>query len=112
MCARTNPWFRGQTLLVLGHGGGGYNLFLNANNRIVIASTGTIGVIIHAPQSQGRANFIWRAGGGGSHPTPLRRGEGCFYGGGGGFWGGVGWHTLALCILICVLCHPILFVAP
>ena len=23
MCARTNPWFRGQTLLVLGHGGGG-----------------------------------------------------------------------------------------
>ena len=24
VCARTNPWFRGQTLLVLGHGGGGY----------------------------------------------------------------------------------------
>ena len=24
LCARTNPWFRGQTLLVLGHGGGGY----------------------------------------------------------------------------------------
>ena len=23
VCARTNPWFRGQTLLVLGHGGGG-----------------------------------------------------------------------------------------
>ena len=23
-CARTAPWFRGQTLLVLGHGGGGY----------------------------------------------------------------------------------------
>ena len=23
LCARTNPWFRGQTLLVLGHGGGG-----------------------------------------------------------------------------------------
>ena len=22
VCARTNPWFRGQTLLVLGHGGG------------------------------------------------------------------------------------------
>ena len=24
VCARTNPWFRGQTWLVLGHGGGGY----------------------------------------------------------------------------------------
>ena len=23
VCARTNPWFRGQTSLVLGHGGGG-----------------------------------------------------------------------------------------
>ena len=23
VCARTNPWFRGQTLLVPGHGGGG-----------------------------------------------------------------------------------------
>ena len=26
LCARTNPWFRGQTLLVLGHGGGGGTL--------------------------------------------------------------------------------------
>ena len=42
----------------------------------------------------GGANFIWQ-GGGASHPTPLRRG--------GGFWGGVGWHTLALCILNCCL---------
>ena len=24
-CARTAPWFRGQTLLVPGHGGGGYD---------------------------------------------------------------------------------------
>ena len=24
VCARTDPWFRGQTLLVPGHGGGGY----------------------------------------------------------------------------------------
>ena len=23
VCARTDPWFRGQTLPVLGHGGGG-----------------------------------------------------------------------------------------
>ena len=29
VCARTAPWFRGQTLLVPGHGGGGEGKFLN-----------------------------------------------------------------------------------
>ena len=34
VCARTDPWFRGQTLLVPGHGGGGGVSFrLRTENR-------------------------------------------------------------------------------
>ena len=28
VCARTAPWFRGQTLLVPGHGGGGEGMYV------------------------------------------------------------------------------------
>ena len=44
LCARTNPWFRGQTLLVLGHGGGG--------GGIAASCPG-----VHSPASAGRPDI-------------------------------------------------------
>ena len=57
---------------------------------------GVAAKMVHCPRAAGSlCGWPISHGGGGLRTPPYLEG------GGGGFWGGVGWHTLALCILNC-----------
>ena len=56
VCARTDPWFRGQTLPVPGHGGGGGGYFLFAlGSRPSVCSTRPL----HSLSCKCHAAWLW-----------------------------------------------------